>query len=356
MPRFNLTTNEPDYSEMYSHRPTSTADVAREAGKGGGPRSSQGLTGDFDAGDDPLMDEIRKYEAEKNYKALFSANIAAYNRKIQAHKYLDDSLRSQGLGTQGYGTSAHVGVENGAAQLFQQNQQDYAEAERAADAEAQTRADARADKDEAALTERENQLVTFLQYSDGSDESIAKYMGNYGYTMKDGKWVDAQGNEASAYVLSAIQSVQETSEGTKSQYGEVSNPKVTSDADLFLSQYGFKTEDGNDYVHYSDFSSLRDATVNAVDDSQTKKLSDVVGNEISYLEKIIAGGTVQDGTLFKLQRGSGSREAYLVLAKKDANGNWQFYIVSKSDNEQEGGEVDRKYKQYNGPKEEIKGK
>ena len=50
---------------------------------------------------DPYMDEIQRYESDKNYKALFNANVAAYNMKLNSQKYLGNALAQQGFGTQG---------------------------------------------------------------------------------------------------------------------------------------------------------------------------------------------------------------------------------------------------------------
>ncbi len=158
------------------------------------------------------LDEIQKAASEKNYKTLLQSDIAAYNLKMNTQKYLNNSLASSGLNTQGYGTSAHTGVENTAQNLYAQNLATYNEAEQTAQTAAEERADA-------ASTENDNQLVTYLQYSDGSDEQIAKYMGNYGYTKdKDGVWRDANGNEPSAYILSALESAKANHTTTGSEF------------------------------------------------------------------------------------------------------------------------------------------
>ena len=287
------------------------------------------------------FDEIQKAASEKNYKTLLQSDIAAYNLKMGTQKHLDNYLAGQGLGTQGYGTTAHVGVENQAQNLYAQNLENYNEAEQTAFSEAQER-----QKSEA--TESDNQLVTFLQYSNGSDDSIAGYMDQYGYAQgKDGKWYrkDENGNPdqsqpASAYIQAAIQSAKENVTTTPS-YG-ISQEKAQSNADAFLEAY--KT-DGQGYS----IDDLKNLEVNANDNKETKTLSAVVGNEIEYLRK--NAQYYQDGTLIKLERGSGAHEAYLVIYIGG-----KFYLVSSDDNEQDGGQVATRYNEYNGPKVEIKGK
>lgn len=159
---------------------------------------------------DDYLDEIHEAASQKNYKALLQNDIARYNLKLGEQKYLENSLASQGLASQGYGSTAHIGVENQAANLYAQNQENYNQTEQDLLLQAQER-------QKAAANESDNQLATFLQYSDGSDEAISRYMGNYGYTKnEEGKWVDKDGKEASPYILSSVQSAgEQVASGTK---------------------------------------------------------------------------------------------------------------------------------------------
>lgn len=298
------------------------------------------------------MDEIEAAAHDKNYKALLDADIAAYQLKMNTQKYLENGLAAQGLGNQGYGTSAHVGVENTAANLYAQNLENFNQAE----SEEHTAAIGR---QEAASTESDNQLVTFLQYSDGSSESIAGYMDKYGYVQgDDGNWYKKgddgkadMSKPASNYVQSAIQSATENAAANGSaDYSANSDPNVVSGAQNALQNWGSKYS-GINTNGYASVSDLRQAVVGNRDNSTTDKLQNIVTNELNYLEARINTGTIADGTLFKLQRGNGFGEAYLVLYLGG-----KLYIVSDDDREQGEYQVSSRYNAYQGPKEEIKGK
>ncbi len=301
------------------------------------------------------MDEIQKALHDKNYKALLQSDIAAYNLKMNTQKYLDQNLAAQGLNSQGYGTSAHVGVENQAQNLYAQNLENYNQNEADYLAEAQERKANKEAQDELELQENEKQLITYLQGTDGSDEQIAEQMSNYGYVQaEDGRWYrkDANGNPdmgspASDYVNGMITYMKNTGD-SGAAYGSQASNKEIANAQSFLNAYGVGRDADGNVLSYGSVSDLRRASVSAEDDSKTKAMKDVVANELDYLEKQIQGGYVKDGTLFKLQRGSGSKEAYLVLYLGG-----KFYIVSSSDDETEGSEVANKYNQYTGPKTEI---
>lgn len=214
-------------------------------------QASKGGDGGGDA-TNIYLDEIQKAASEKNYKTLLQSDIAAYNLKMNTQKYLNNNLAASGLNTQGYGTSAHTGVENAAQNLYAENLATYNEAEQTAQTAAETRADAKS-------TENDNQLVTYLQYSGGSDEQIANYMANYGYTQDaNGVWKDANGNEASAYVLSAIESAKANHTTSGSEFAAsvigASDRKSGTNASI-LSKWNdkalMKYEFGDNYEKYS---------------------------------------------------------------------------------------------------------
>ena len=405
------------------------------------------------------LDEIQKAAAEKNYKTLLQSDIAAYNLKLQTKKYLDNELAAQGLGTQGYGTTAHVGVENSAANLYAQNLENYNEANADALSDAQQRQREEEEKAiaeaKANATEADNQLVTFLQYSDGSETSIASYMEKYGYELRDGVWVNKEtGEPASAYVQAAVQSAMENGgsaqEGQSSVYfstledlkaqtyqdhaggtrtlgqsynsemdyldwqakqgnyesGTVICVKNGNGDTIYLryesgkgfafsneSAYKAAIEEGkgkqaewngkevvettvrsskaqsayskdflsNNKSNYSGVSSdgydsidaLRSVKVGHKDNRQgaSDTLQNIVGNELKYIEDKIKAGTVENGTLFKVQRGGGYHEAYLILYLDG-----KFYVVSDDDREEAQYQVSQRYNRYDGPKEEVIGK
>lgn len=218
------------------------------SGTGGGSGGPGGGSSDTNI----YLDEIQKAASEKNYKTLLQSDIAAYNLKMNTQKYLNNNLAASGLNTQGYGTSAHTGVENAAQNLYAENLANYNEAEQTAQTAAEERADAKS-------TENDNQLVTYLQYSDGSDEQIANYMANYGYTKgEDGVWKDADGNEPSAYILSAIESAKANHTTSGSEFAasviDASDRKSGTNASILskwndkaLMKYTF----GDNYEKYS---------------------------------------------------------------------------------------------------------
>lgn len=211
---------------------------------------SDGNSGESNTTANAYLDEIQKAASEKNYKTLLQSDIAAYNLKMNTQKYLNNSLAGSGLNTQGYGTSAHTGVENAAQNLYAQNLATYNEAEQNAQTAAEERADAKA-------TESDNQLVTYLQYSDGSDEQIANYMKNYGYSKgEDGVWRDANGNAASAYVLSAIESAKNNnSSDYETKFAENAAAGKTGASESTLSKWDdknlMKNYFGENYEKYS---------------------------------------------------------------------------------------------------------
>lgn len=310
-----------------------------------------------------FMDEIHKAVSEKNYKSLLQSDIAAYNLKMNAQKYLDNSLAAQGLGTQGYGTTAHLGVENQAQNLYAQNLENYHQNESDALLEAQQRKEqedkqAKAEA-EAKDTEMDNQLFNYLQETDGSDEQIAEQMDNYGYVQaNDGRWYkkNEQGapdfsSPASNYIQGIISYMRRQTSKQTGSYGTESTNSEVANAQDFLKNYATSKDENGNPTGYGSVEELRKARVNVGDDSRQDSMSYAVGHELDYLEKQLKGGYVKDGTLFKLQAGADKMEAYLVLYLGG-----KLYIVSSSDDETEGGEVDTKYKQYTGTKTEIIGK
>lgn len=260
----------------------------------------QDLTGSQDP-NTVFMDEIQKAMSEKNYKSLLQSDIAAYNLKMNAQKYLDNSLATQGLGTQGYGTTAHVGIENQAQNLYAQNLENYNQQESDALLAAQERKKQEEQeaktKAEAESRESDNQLVNYLQESDGSEEMVAKYMDNYGYAKdKDGKWYkkDSLGNPdlsrpASSYIQSMvdyIQKPQKTETLSANGYPVIENaPKEIS----FINGKEGRDLDGvGKYI---------------VGLNKDKELSSEYANEFNKLKVLAQNGELDNsGTMIRLRR------------------------------------------------------
>lgn len=346
--------------------PTSSSGPYYHAGSGGtssgGANTSTGNSGGTTDSNKTLADvyaeEIRKAQEEKNYKLLLDSTISAYNLTQQSNKYLANELRAQGLNTQGYGTSAQTGLSNEYLRALSNANNTYLESQRDLElAELEDEANRE--------TEQDNQLVTYLNNAAGNAEQIAQYMANYGYALneEDGKWYKTNedgsidlSRPASAYIQSAAYAAQ-TISSSDNPYDNTADAETRTIAEQLLAATGQKDAQGN-YLGVEvnaengwDITGLRDWVVTAEDDTTTKPLKNVVGNELDYLEERLKTGVIADGTLFKLQRGNGSKEAYLVLYYGG-----KLYIVSTSDDEHEGGQVATYYDRYTGPKEEIKDK
>lgn len=292
-------------------------------------------------------DEIQKALDNRDYKTFLNAQIYNYNLKQQAQKYYNNSLANQGMASQGYGTSAHIGIENAYANANATALSDYY------DSKKNNYLDA-LDRQEQAETELDNQLVTYLSNST-DQESLDKYMANYGYVQaSDGKWYKANANgeadtssPASSYIQSAYDMASNNLGGTSNAYNPGESTQYVNDATNFLNQYrsNYAGVDANGYASVDD---LYNVEVGRADNKKTGTLDEVVGNELDYLKSRIATGTVENGTLFKLQRGSNKKDAYLILYL-----NGRFYLCSDDDREQEGYQVSSRYNLYQGPKEEI---
>lgn len=295
---------------------------------------------------DAYLDEIHKAASEKNYKALLQKDIAAYNLHANTRKYLDDALGQQGLGSQGYGTSAHIGAANQAQNLYAQNLEAFNQGEQDALLAAQER-------QKAASTENDNQLVTYLQYSNGSEEEINRYMGNYGYEQRDGQWVNkTTGEPASPYVVSAVQAAMPQS---ATSYAEAQQGEAVSFADAALEDWGSRAYKNVDKYGYSSVEALRQAIVANGAPEKSGLAADVpLGNMVKYelnkLEAKIKEGSIQDGTLIRLQNANGTQPAYLVLYRSG-----KLYVVSSEPDGNDNAQVATRYNEYKGPKTTIKG-
>lgn len=145
---------------------------------------------------DPYDDEIRKALHDNNYKLLLNSAISRNNLRRQSQKYLDTQLQSQGMSSQGYGTSAHVGLNNTYSNLYAQDLSNYYKAESQADVEQIARRE-----------EADKTLGNFIGGTNGSIDDIRNYMMNAGfqYDENSGKWLNERGEEPSAYVKNAIE-------------------------------------------------------------------------------------------------------------------------------------------------------
>lgn len=173
----------------------------------------------------PYEDALAKAKREQNYKAYYNTAIQLYNMKNKSNKYLQNELASKGLNTQGYGTSASASVNNQAINLYSENEQNYMNKEQEITSDA-------IDRYNSANEELDNQLITFIANSNGNQESINKYLTNYGY-MEDGNFTDKWNNlnpERKAYIQSVIdgQSVETPNYSTYASLEALNNATYTN--------------------------------------------------------------------------------------------------------------------------------
>lgn len=167
-----------------------------------GDGSGNSLTTNTISNSSVYDDALAKAKREQNYKSYYNTAIQAYNMKNRAQKYLDNALASQGLNTQGYGSSAHVGINNEALNLYAQAQSDYNNNEMQITEDAINRYDQK-------QTEQDNQLITFIQNAidNGDKDAINKYLQNYGYLDEYGNQTDKWNNlddDRKAFIQSVI--------------------------------------------------------------------------------------------------------------------------------------------------------
>lgn len=165
---------------------------------------------------DPYEDALAKAKRDQNYKSYYNQAIQLYNMKNNANKYLSNSLASQGLNSQGYGSSARVGIGNTAANLYADAYSDYQANEQSITEDAISRYDEN-------QTELDNQLVSYIQASGGDSDKINKYLTNYGYMDEEGNYTDKRNNlseDRKAYLQSEIDNVS-TSKNSSTVYSSL---------------------------------------------------------------------------------------------------------------------------------------
>lgn len=128
-------------------------------------------------------DTLAQAKRDQNYKSFYNTAVQLYNMKNNANKYLQNQLASQGLQSQGYGSSAQATVNSQAINLYNDNLKDYNDTELSITEDAKTRYDNQ-------QTENDNQLVTYLESANGNADLTNKYLYNYGYVDNNGNYTD----------------------------------------------------------------------------------------------------------------------------------------------------------------------
>lgn len=113
----------------------------------GGQASDNSLDSAYSTGgsvqsqNSPIDDELAKLAREGNYKAYLNKTIQNANVSRLAQKYLENSLKQQGIETQGAGTIAGTQLANAYLNANAQAQSDFYDTERSITSEANTRVD-----------------------------------------------------------------------------------------------------------------------------------------------------------------------------------------------------------------------
>lgn len=247
----------------------------------------------LDTSTNPYDDALAKAKRDQNYKSFYNTAIQLYNMKNNANKYLSNQLASQGLNTQGYGSSAQIGVNNQAANLYAENLQNYNNNEQEITNDAISR-------NESNQAEQDNQLVTFIQNSianGGGTEQINKFLQNYGYMDESGNYTD-KWNSLDDSRKAYIQSVIDGADTTTEPEGTISSNIKYNDMSLekWLAYNELKAYDWNS-LKTSKWGSGEGAN-NALDSSSG------VANELNKLEEGINADRFKSGDVFKLGHGN----------------------------------------------------
>lgn len=315
--------------------------------------------------------EALKAAREENYKLLLNNQMSLYNLKRNSEKNLANELAAQGLGTQGYGTSANVGLSNEYMRQLSEARSDYDEEERdlnlqEAQYEAEREEQDKAEAEQDAI-ETDNQLYQFLSAAGGDEEKINRYMQIYGYGKDEakGKWYKTNEDgslnydqPASSYLEAAIYGATNGSTSTGEYDAKYALENWAANYGGFKNQTdGWQQSTASSNNSGFTFDELSNMKVNYHDNEygpdkddkgKERDLEWLIGNELDKMESLCSSGAVENGTLFKLTRKSDKKEAYLVLWY-----NGKYYLVSDNDDEQAGGQVDVKYQQFTGPKYEF---
>ena len=197
--------------------------------------ATEGLGGEenIESTGDVYQDELSKAAKEKNYKNFYNSAMQLYNYEQNSKKYLNNSLASAGLNTQGYGSSQMAGINNQAINLYNQNLNSLNEANATADQEALQRK-------EDADTEADEQLITFMSNATSLNQ-VNQYLKNYGYVDDDGN-VDT--SKMNAYVKSIydektgeINSANTSTKTVSSAISTFSSTKMTDSDKTYSDKY-----------------------------------------------------------------------------------------------------------------------
>ena len=241
--------------------------------------------------EDAIAKEQAEALANKNYKDYLSSSMQLFNYRNRANKYLANSLASQGLNSQGYGSTLASGIDNNVINAYTNIANSYNEAQQ------QVVQDYLNTANENAI-ERDNQLATFItnDINTTGGQNVNKYLQNYGYMDENGNYTDAWKNLDSSrrsYLESLLVG---SSTNDSINYGSVVDP----------SNYENRV-----YYYASDGSTASDTIQNKFKD------------EFNYISSVQARGEIPNGSYIKLTNGFGD---VLYLTYRDG----QYYYISKN--------------------------
>lgn len=333
---------------------------------GGMPNPSQG-SGYQPSSSPSSTEEYYQLARDQEYKLLMDKEIALEQAKANALKYTKNQIAAQGFSGTGYGSTIQTGIHNEYLNHLNEAQTEYGENMRTIDQQER----------EAAETEGAldfGNMASDIQMAQSVD-LLNDYMASYGLlgddgngnmvlgsTDENGKFVagrkpddmsDSEWNRLKYMYNSQKYALEEGGDGSgAADYSQPSNDDDVAGARSALQNWASKY-DGVDGNGYASIDELKNVRVGHKDNRSgaSDTLYNIVGHEIQAIDDYVKTGMCENGTLFKVQRGGGYGEAYLILYLDG-----RYYILSDDDREQDEYQVSVRYNAYQGPKVEFKGK
>ena len=242
--------------------------------------------------EDTIAKEQANALANKNYKDYLNTSMQLFNYRNRARKYLNNQLASQGLNTQGYGSSVNAGVDNSVINAYSQLANEYN------DKQNQVAQDYLNAVNENNI-ERDNQLATFItnDINTTGGANIDQYLINYGYKDENGNYTDLWNNLDSSR-RSYLESLMVGASGNNAtqQYGSV------VDASNYENRVYYYSKDGS---------------------TQSDTIQNKFRVEFDGLASRMARGEIPNGSYIKLTNGYGDN-LYLVY------NNGQYYYITEN--------------------------
>lgn len=242
--------------------------------------------------EDTIAKEQANALANKNYKDYLNTSMQLFNYRNRARKYLNNQLASQGLNTQGYGSSVNAGVDNSVINAYTQVANQYNESQN------QVAQDYLNAVNENAI-ERDNQLATFItnDINTTGGANIDQYLINYGYKDENGNYTDLWNNLDSSR-RSYLESLMVGASGNNAtqQYGSA------VDTSNYENRVYYYSKDGS---------------------TQSDTIQNKFRVEFDGLASRMARGEIPNGSYVKLTNGYGDK-LYLIYQ------NGQYYYITEN--------------------------